>query len=100
MKQETIDRLNEITDELLGKEENSSESELSDLLCDLQIDDCIYANGFPANIEYGLPFVVQIPERDQGVVLYTCKITGKQTRCYLPTELNIKYTNDMYVFGT
>lgn len=65
---------------------------------DLQIEDCTYDNSFPANIEWGFPVVVQIPESGQGVALYTCKVNGTQTQCFLPAEFNEIYTNDMYIF--
>ena len=66
---------------------------------DLQIDDCTYANGFPANIEWGFPVVVQIPQAGQGVVLYTCNISGKQASSYLPMSFSDRYTNDIYIFN-
>ena len=44
------------------------------------------------------PVVVQICEREQGVVLYTCKIRNTQTRCFLPNDFADKYTNRIYVF--
>ena len=66
---------------------------------DLQISDCVYENNFPANIEWSFPVVVQITERGQGVVLYTCKSRGTQQQCFLPLHFSNKYTNDMYIFG-
>lgn len=66
---------------------------------DLQKSDCVYENNFPANIEWGLPVVVQITESRQGVVLYTCKLRGTQSQCFLPLNLCEKYTNDLYIFG-
>ena len=65
---------------------------------DLQREDMTYDNGFPANLCMGSCIVVQIPEQEQGVVLYTCKTTGRQARCYLPLEFRHRYTNDIYVF--
>lgn len=67
---------------------------------DLQIGDCTYANSFPANIEWGFPVVVQIPQTGQGVVLYTCKASGNQANSYLPMLFSERYTNDIYIFNT
>ena len=66
---------------------------------DLARADITYENHFPANICKESCFVVQIPESGQGVVLYTCSKSGKQTNAYLPMSFNQKYTNDIYVFG-
>jgi hypothetical protein len=65
---------------------------------DLKKTDCTYDNSFPANINWDNPVVVQICEREQGVVLYTCKIKNTQTRCFLPSDFADKYTNRIYVF--
>ena len=65
---------------------------------DLKASDCTYDNSFPANIEWSKAVVVQIPSSGQGVVLYTCKIKGRQASCYLPLDFKDKYTNDMYLF--
>ena len=65
---------------------------------DLKKTDCTYDNSFPANINWDNPVVVQISEREQGVVLYTCKIRNTQTRCFLPNDFADKYTNRIYVF--
>ena len=66
---------------------------------DLQRCDINYSNSFPANICTNSCIVVQIPEKGQGVVLYTCRIYGTQQRCFLPSDFAKKYTNDIYVFG-
>jgi hypothetical protein len=66
---------------------------------DLQWTDINYANNFPADICMHSAVVVQIPESGQGTVLYTSKVTGKQSNCGLPFEFRAKYTNDIYVFG-
>lgn len=66
---------------------------------DLQWPDITYSNSFPANICRNSCVVVQIPQNGQGVVLYTCAITGEMSRSYLPINFNNRYTNDIYVFG-
>ena len=66
---------------------------------DLQRKDCVYENGFPANIEWCFTVVVQIAEDYQGIILYTSKTTGKQCKSYLHKDLNKVYTNDTYIFN-
>ena len=66
---------------------------------DLQIEDCTYANCFPANIEWGFTVVVQIPPACQGIVLYTCNVSGNQAGAYLPMDFSSRYTNDLYIFN-
>ena len=54
--------------------------------------DLIYGNGFPANINFDMRVIVQVvPKPEQSVILYTCVITGKPTRCYLRYEIAEKY---------
>lgn len=64
----------------------------------MTIADLKYEDGFPANIDESKKIIVQIGSgHRQGVVLYTCKITGRQDRCYLGLELNRVYVEDIYI---
>jgi len=61
-------------------------------------DDITYPNHFPANINKDRMIVVQItPQPEQSVVLYECKITGNQTRCYLPLSFGTRYIHGITV---
>jgi hypothetical protein len=65
---------------------------------ELQISDCVYANGFPDNICWIAGVVVQIPETGQGIVIYTSMNTGKQSRGYLPVSVSKNLIKDIYIF--
>lgn len=58
-----------------------------------------YKNGFPANISFDHKIVVQIvKEPMQSVVLYTCKINNKQTRCFLGYGMSRLFEEGIYTF--
>jgi hypothetical protein len=63
----------------------------------MRMSDLKKEDGFPANIDRRQLAVVQIPDKGQGIVLHTCKITGKQTWSGLPVELNKKYESKIYI---
>ena len=55
-------------------------------------------DGFPANIDRNHLVVVQIQTGNkQGIVLYTSKERGIQDRCYLPSELNKVFAENLYI---
>lgn len=64
----------------------------------LRKSDCSYENGFPANIDWDYPVVVQLLGNKQGVVLYECGHTGKHSRCYLPLELGDRFASQLRIF--
>lgn len=66
----------------------------------LEISDLTYSNGFPANLDFTNPIVVQLKTGKQGVVLYTCKVKNRQERSYLPLELNERFGEGLYWFGS
>ena len=62
------------------------------------MSDLKYADGFPANIDKTKLVIVQIQgEQKQGVVLYNCRLTDRQDRCFLPLNLNKIYAENLYV---
>ena len=62
-------------------------------------EDITYENGFPANIDPGKTFVIQISTGPtQSVVLYTCIVSGLQLRCYLPLVFGSQYISGIYMF--
>ena len=64
----------------------------------IKMSDLKYANGFPENISRNHLVIVQIQTGNkQGIVLYTCKLTEKQDRCFLPTGLNKIFAEKLYV---
>lgn len=64
----------------------------------MRMSDLKHTDGFPANIDRTKLVIVQIQKLNkQGVVLYTCKDTKKQDRCYLPLDLNSKYSENIYI---
>ena len=67
---------------------------------ELTLEDIVYEAGFPANIDTGEPFVVQISTGNrQSVVLYTCNIRGWQVRGYLPLSLGEAFFSKIYCFN-
>ena len=62
-------------------------------------EDLKYEHGFPANISGIHPVAFQVVLRpNQSVVLYTCKVTGKQTASYQGYEISDLYPEGLYWF--
>ena len=95
-------------------------------MTDLQPTDCTTDEGFPSDIDWASPVVVQIPKRHtrihhesvwrdkypsarnygktlawantQPIIIYT-SITGDEERIYLPFRLSDRFTNALYIFN-